>query len=268
MTTFSKLTGLFFRQRAKTVHFTIAIILGAMVLSLIFRLFTGDHYLDPTDPAGFTSSYALLGGIVLFILLARRNEQVWTSSAYRLIPTTSWRLYAANILSTILLFVYYVVAIGLIVTVLALVAGQGLPHVGSYGSTIVGVAAIFLSILIWLWVFISLIHLATEAVSNFLPDTRQKLVRFFIYVVVIIVTLIVMNYIEKGLGFITGDVGNYIGHSFDVAVDTSSAGLNFSGHLDALYLAVGYLLALAAIVSAANLYLLSHWTETNQPEMN
>lgn len=268
MTTFSKLTGLFFRQRSKTVHFTIAMILGAVLLSLIFRLFTGDHYIDPTDAAGFTASYALLGGIVLFILLARRNEQVWTSSVYRLIPTTSWRLYAANLLSTILLFVYYVIIISVIVTLLSLIAGSGLPPVGTYGSTILGIAAIFLSILIWLWVFISLIHLATEAVSNFLPDTRQKLVRFFIYVVVIIVTLFVMSYIEKGIGFFTGNLSQYIGHSFDVAVDADSAGLNFSGHLDALYLAVGYFLAMAAIVSAANLYLLSHWTETKQPEMN
>lgn len=236
-----------FRKKAASVHIVIGIQLIATVVSMIGLLW--QHQFDATAPMVFSASFATIAVIVLFILLSRRTERVWTSNVYRLIPTSDTRLYLANICSTLLDFLYFIILEVVIITACSLtnIGAVNFPTDQSIFPYAASISILMLALIIYGWVFISLVHLIGRAITSFLPEGHHKIVNLVLYVVVVAIVWKILDMIDSGRNMLFSSLYNNDNHIvFGV--------LSFSG----------YLLIMIVIMSLLNIYLLKNWVETKQ----
>ncbi|MFD1670732.1 hypothetical protein ACFQ5M_01335 [Agrilactobacillus yilanensis] len=237
MTTFKT----FLRPRFKTTSAFLIATFVATIISLIIIVWN-THSFKNTNISNFILMYAAIGGLALFIKLAQNIEIVWTHNYYRLIPISETKLYLSNFLATLVCLIYYsgVQVILFLLWELILPTAQlqislfSLPWLRLLPPAIVSV----LLCLFW-WVFISLIHMATNATAAFLPNTRVRLVRWLIYLVFIIIFSILISQFNRLIQFFFGNP------------DNASFLMLFTG-----------LSLLIVIISAINIYLLKRWVET------
>ncbi|KRM86504.1 hypothetical protein [Lacticaseibacillus thailandensis] len=207
--------------------------------------------------AGF---YALIAGIVLFVLLANHQERVWTTSRFRLAPVTDLRLYVMNVLSSFISMLY-----GLIVgvTVIGLLSvplqQQAVPlqlqadHAEALWRYGLAGVTMMLSACLYMWIFISMIHLVGVSISAFLPPMRQRIVKFCFYLVVLVLVLMALNGLEGGVR----QLAPHLGFNFTSVDQIEDA-------IPAFYWASFWSLVESAVYSVINVLLLHNWVETKQ----
>ncbi len=261
MTNLWTMTKILTRQRCRWMNRIVLVDIIAIILTLLFEVYKGE--IKTIEIAGVPTMYAIPAIVVGFIIISRLMEHVYVSNAYRLTPVTDTSLYSANLLSGLISLVYLGILQAVIVSIGALLswsdvvksmrafykASPGLHHLT--GMTIFGgtIGAIFLSLVLALlgWAIISLIHLVTTALVDFLPDSRQHLYRILLYIVVIGVVLYVVSYV---IGITTQ------------SISTAFSGITKTGTIFELYLSASTLLVSALVGSALNVYLLKNWVET------
>lgn len=261
MTSFYDLLKSLTRPKLRIMNRIVLIDVIAIVLTLIYQVYRGD--LETDTPPAITLSYSVFVAIVAFVLMSRNSEHIFVSDAYRLIPASDTKLYSVNLLSSFIGMVYA----GITQVVLWVIAA--IPFWGDFGTQfkkmfhytmnsdkqnfvrnmiLVTIGAILLAIAmtLLLWASITLIHLAGDALTAFLPDSRQKFFRFVLYVVVIVAFLYVFS-------IIANRVDGVMNHFFNMNGDTIAS----------IYYAAIYLLGFTALESVGSVYLLKHWVETD-----
>lgn len=254
MTSTGSLIKTFWRQKARIIHGAVGIELIFIILTGIYNLFKGSW--SDSLPSSLTLDYGSVAGFVVFVLLAQKMERNWVANSYRLIPTSDTKLYCANVAATFLSYLYFMVLQVILLAVSALkffIDGEAsFDFPAEAWQYLLGGALIFLSLLLFAWVFITLIHFLTTTISAFLPTIRQKLFRFILIIAVIIITLIAANWIDTGAQAIF----QWLLSGLGMAAPTDA------NILLGLYLSAGYLLLSVIVMSAINVYLLKHWVET------
>ncbi|GHP13206.1 hypothetical protein YK48G_06310 [Lentilactobacillus fungorum] len=264
MTSFSSITKALSRPKLSIINRIVIVDALAIIITILFQVYKGT--LSGMDPVAITLTYSIFAYLVAFVLLARNVEHTYTSSSYRLIPASDTKLYSASLLSALVAMVYMGLAqVGLALITSALdfpeIAGAARQMFSdiyqssdktSFGLNIfviiTGSILLLIALALFCWATISLIHLIGNALTNFLPDSRQKFFRFVLYVVVIVVFLYVFTYV---VGMVNG-----ILHNFKGVLDYSS-----NAYLQ-IYFGSIYLFAFALVESMGNVYLLKNWVET------
>ncbi|MFT8742257.1 MAG: ABC transporter permease [Lentilactobacillus hilgardii] len=259
MTSFGALTNALTRRKIQVINHLLVLDIIAILLTILYAVYQGD--LSAADPLIYTMSYSLVVFFVAFILIARHNERIFVNDSYRLVPTSDTGLYSANLLSAFISMIY----LGVTQIIFSMIAaamnfqqvmttlGQAFEHSsptpGSMNSrseiigALIGLVILMIVSTIFAWASISLIHLTTSALTAFLPDSRSRLYRFILYVVVIAAIL-----------YILGKIVNPIGDIFYGMVNDNS--------YYQIYLSSLALLVVAVLESAVNVYLLRNWVET------
>ncbi|RDG20584.1 ABC transporter permease, partial [Lacticaseibacillus paracasei] len=105
---------------------------------------------------------------------------------------------------------------------------------------------IFLIVLgIFIWAFISLVHLLSVTIMAFLPETRIRLVQWIIYLVVIIVASFIFDQVQRLFLLPFG------GYDSNTLTGSSS-----------VLVGIGIFIVTILLISAVNVYLLEKWVET------
>ncbi|MFD0897857.1 ABC transporter permease [Loigolactobacillus binensis] len=237
-----------FKKKSASVHLVVGLQLIAVIISMLTLVVKQSF--ERTAPVGSALTYGFVAAFILFILLARRTERVWTSNLYRLLPTTDTRLYVANLLSTLLNFIYFIVlelvVLGLCSLFLPL-NNISIPA-GSYRYTATGLLVI-VALALYGWVFISLVHLIGRTISTWLPEMRSKFIYFLLYVIVVFILVKLLSLASNLFNKLSVIL---IGGQLDANVLPGL--LSFSG----------VMVLLIIIFSAINIYLLKHRVETKQ----
>lgn len=196
---------------------------------------------------------AIIASFISMILLARRNERVYTSNNYRLLPVTGTKLFFSNLLTTIVAFIYLWLVNSIIGGVAFGVSGQKIEPINpgmnsgqDFGMIFSFLLLAFLAV-IMVWSGITLVHFVINLVSDLLPFGRQKFILFLIYLVVIWLSLVIFN-------LTTGNIFRLI---YSNSIDS----------LNQLYGVIGTSSAIFGlwfvIFSILDIYLLNRWVETN-----
>ncbi len=160
-------------------------------------------------------------------------------------PTTNLKLYTANLLATCLSFLFYAAIEGIVLFALAVMRwGMHVPTGGPV-TTLAEMVVLLIALGIFIWAFISLVHLLSVTIMAFLPETRIRLVQWGIYLVVIIVASTIFDQVQRLILMPFG------GYDNDALTGASSIGVGI----------VVFIIA-TLLISAVNVYLLEKWVET------
>ncbi|MGF2385031.1 ABC transporter permease [Lentilactobacillus otakiensis] len=258
MTSFYNLLKSLSRPKLRMMNRILLIDVIAIVLTLLYEVYRGD--LTSDSPIGIALFYSVFVGMVAFVVLSRNSEHIFVSDSYRLIPASDTKLYGVNLLSSFIA-IFYAGVVQLFFFLLTSIPFwndvlNSLKQFADYsadkpnfvpnliytsmGGLLLAIAATGL-----LWTSITLIHLTGNALTAFLPDSRQKFFRFILYVVVIVAFLYIFSIVENR-------VDGVLNHFFNLNGDTIAS----------LYYAAIYLLGFAALESVGSVYLLKRWVET------
>lgn len=238
-------------QRWRVTNWVVLVYLAAVVITCTWITIVDGFSKEAT--LAVTMGYGVFAGAALFVLLAIDQEHVWVGSRYRLAPVADTKLYILNVLATFLSFLYGAI-IG--TAVMGISAIPYLRHVLSLPHTVMFVISggfLLMSVCLYSWIFISMVHLVGASISAFLPPMRQKIVTFAFYVLVIILVIIVLNGFESGIEEILPHFALNLSHvnAFKDAVPAFFAG-------------GAILLLQAALYSVVNVLMLHNWVETKQ----
>lgn len=261
MTSFYSLLKSLTRPKITLMNRILLIDVIAIVLTILYQVYRGDLTTD--NPLGISVAFSFFVGLTAFIILSRNSEHIFVSDSYRLIPASDTKLYSVNLLSSFLGMLYIgVIQIGVFLIAAIPFWGDIVPSLKKMfrytymhsdkphfvqNLILLTTGAILLTIAttILMWTSITLIHLTGNALTAFLPDSRQKFFRFLLYVAVVVAFLYVFSIVENR-------VGGVLNHFFNMNSDTDSS----------LYFVSIYLLGFAALESVGSVYLLKHWVET------
>lgn len=260
MTNFLSLLKVLSRKRIRIINHILLVDVVAIILTILYMVYRGN--LNTEDPLGITVSYSFIVLFVAFILIARDNETVFVSDCYRLIPTSDTKLYMANILAAVI-SMHYLGVTQVIFSMLAMLTNlneviksvqRSFSYMAAHSSSEWGNTGFLINLTIALivltfalavfsWASVSTVHLITTTLTSFLPDTRSRLFRLILYVVVVGLLIYIISYTVQPLANIfTGIVSKN----------------------DYLYVYVGasVLLVFGIVESVINVYLMRSWVET------
>lgn len=241
MTTFSQLTKTMLKTRVNLIHKVFGVYLLVTLVTCFYQ--TLIHGLRITDWLMFSFSFGVLASLVLAVILAVKQERVWTAPLYRLLPLSETKLYVGNVLTNFFSWIYFEILVVLLTFIMGPTSFvKILPTMnnGSFLEYAVG-AGIILIFPTFIWCSVSLVHLLTNTFSDFLPINIQRISR--------VVLIIVLVY---GLGKISNLATNSFTMIFASSQATSDA--NF-------YLSFIYLILTTIVVSIINIYLLKNWAQ-------
>ncbi|WP_338233036.1 hypothetical protein [Companilactobacillus muriivasis] len=255
MTKFMGLTSNLMSEKWRMMNWIIIADLIFLVVIDLLRVVTGgwDGNLIPEYFLGTFMVSLGMANLVGFILLTRKNEHVFTSNNYRLLPISDTKLYFSNLLTTFAAFAYLQILEAVIGTIIYFISGQSeFTLTPSRPDEPVGTLflIIILAILstILLWAAITVVHFVINWISGFLPFGRQKFVSFILYFVVTVLGIMIFDYT-------TGKVFT--------GIYSSAQGVTTLAQLtNVVWLGIGITVAWIVIFSAINIYLLKRWTET------
>ena len=260
MTNFISLLKVLSRKRIRIINHILLINVVAILLTILFLVYRGT--LGVNDPLGVTIIYSFFALFISFILIARDNELVFVSDSYRLIPVSDTKLYTANILAAVISLFYLGIAqimFGMVATLMNftnVIKGirESFSYMVAHSSSQRGNAGFLVNLLIALiiltvaltfffWASISAVHLISTSLMAFLPDSRSRILRFILHVVVIGLMIYLISYIVQPLANI------------------------FSGMLSQraylqVYAGAAVLLVIGLAESVINVYLMRKWVET------
>lgn len=257
MPSFAKLTGALFRDKVRAVHMVVGIEIIGTIVSIILMFISNSKGSMTDSILATTLGIVMLAAGIMFLVLAIRQERVWTKNFYRLIPVSDAKLYLANVLSVVCNYIYF----GILQLILLLVFNIGSWHYFKYMKeltpSLYGVIFSTLLILVvttlFFWIFISLIHLIVEALSSFLPTLHERLYRIVLYVVVFYVVIKVISYIS-------GMVVKVVSSVFSFNMTHADAMSTAAG---SMLVASGYMAVAIILLSFINVFILNKWVETN-----
>lgn len=251
MTTFKHVFAVQWRPKFRIAN-TILALYGLLIV--VGGLVTGftDGW-SAVDPANLAMGSGSGLGIVTFICLAVRADHDLTRANYRLLPTSETTLYLGNLTSTFAAFLYFEVVRALVMALGYLIGHvhglKGVLNAIWTGGThayqtdwpvMVTYVVIFLLILVvGVWVLFALIHLAVNALSAFLPNVQQRVIKG------VLAVLLVLGVVQVGRVLFSLEM------HFSAGVSTNT---------DMLVSVIVALVITAAMVMA-NIYLLKHWVE-------
>jgi len=254
MTNFGKLFKVFNRSKFYAVNQLMLIELVAIAVSLVWTLVSGN--MSQMSFLGAVSGWSGLAYLVGFVLISRQAELAFTHDTYRLIPAKDLTFYVANLVSSLVMFLYLILLqvglhlIGLAVAwtkIRAKLDTMIMPgDLNINGPEIA--KGIFLVTLIMLAVFIlalttvTLVHLTVSATNNFLPTAGKRVVDVILYIVVI-------GLIIRVGAFLMGQL-NQVMTTFNV-----------QGTSNMVFPLLG-MLVLAVLESVLNVFLMKRWVET------
>ncbi|MFC6171885.1 ABC transporter permease [Loigolactobacillus jiayinensis] len=250
MTKFWPLLFNLFKKKSRSVYMVVGLQLIGAIIAVVNLLFHQTYQV--AAPAGFMGTFGFLAGLILFILLARNTEQVWTSNTYRLLPTTDFKLYLANLCSTALSFLYFlliqVLLLGLSSLTLLNQLGDINLSASSWTYFVSGVITL-LALVLYGWALISLIHLLGRTISTWLPVVRSRFIITVFYIIVAMIVLKIMS--------LAGDL-------LEKLLVPLYSGQMATGVTASMYSLSGVCAVLIIVFSAINIFLLKNRVEPNQ----
>jgi len=254
MTNFGKLFKVFNRSKFSAVNQLMLIELAAIAVSLIWTLVSG--HMSQMNFLGAVSGWSGLVYIVGFVLIARQAEMAFTRDTYRLIPAKNVTFYVANLVSSLVMFLYLILLqVGLHLIGLAVawrkirseLGGLTMSHpldISAGDITQIGltVTLLVLTVFVLALTTVTLIHLTVSATNNFLPAAGKRVVDAILYIVVI---LLVMR------------VGVFLFAQLNQVMTT----LNVQGLTNMVIPLIG-MLVVAALESLISVFLMKRWVET------
>ncbi|UIF29029.1 ABC transporter permease [Levilactobacillus brevis] len=249
MTSFGALFKVLGRNRFRLMNWAILGELAVIVATLLWRFATAG--IQGGDTFWAVMGWSLLAFIVVFVLLAVQTERVYTRDTYRLLPLGETKLYLTDLLTSLVMFVYFGVIQAVFYLVAEMIDNQYLTTwllSGPSDTTqqmvkaMIGLSGVLLALAIMGWTTISFIHLVVSVTNNFLPTASRRLINIVLYIVMIILVVWVAGYLVDGV--------NHVGELFSA---TGNAGF--------LVNIVGFLVV-AAIEAGLNIVLLKKWVET------
>lgn len=245
------------RQATQLIEIDLGVIAVLVVMRLIGRL-------SSEDVLGFSTLFGLITVIVGFVALAQSQEQVWVQNRWRLVPIADWKLYCNSTLANLVTSAYLWVVIGLITTAEVLLLGVNGAWSNTNFAVMTSVLALVLVMLTLLWTLISLEHMLTTIITDFLPGMQEKWLRRVIILVSIVVSLKLLDWFFNGLTWLIKTVG-ITGASLNSSVTISRSGMALQGTVLAdIWLTTIVFAGAVLILSVLNCYLLSRWVETKQ----
>lgn len=230
----------------------------AVVITMVYQIW--QLGLANLEMISTVVGWGLVFGFVAFVLLTRQNEQMLVSDTYRLLPTSDTKLYLANLATSLVSLIY----VGAVQVVLVLIgtamtgktirnwfqtnvnfqmSAADLRNVALYGTTSVFWAV---AIVLWIWVFINLIHFGTNTISAFLPNVQQRIVKVILAVVLTWVAIRFMSWLAQ----LESQVYNHFTAVSDITLNATGIWLD----LASLFVAI-------AVVAALNIFMMKRWVE-------
>ncbi|MFD1485167.1 hypothetical protein ACFQ5J_07985 [Lacticaseibacillus baoqingensis] len=260
MTSFKQVWWVMAKERGRQLTQLLGIDLAVVVVLIVMRLI---GRLSAIDLVGFTTLMALITAVAGFVAMAQSQEQVWVTNRWRLIPVANWRLYLASTLANTLAIVLLWVVLGVLEIGIATLEGFGVD--GSVWRDLANGTLPFLAIVLaftlLLWSLISLAHMLSLVITDFLPGTQGKWLRRGLTFIIVLVALKLVDWLFTGMAWLIEKLGispaafTYFGGSV----------MAFQGSVVAdMWLAVGMVSLGAVVLSVINCYLLAHWVETKQ----
>jgi hypothetical protein len=254
MTLTSQLWKALWRPKFKISNQFLLLIAVATVLSALYVFVKGE--LTRNVFFGIFSGWAIFLIFLTYFFLARQNERVNIEVTYRLIPVPEYKLYLVNLGTSLVAWLYQMLVVFVTLVVMTSIALRTLDWRKIFGvntiqvsmspgaddlAAILGFVLVMLGAVLWAWSAISLEHLLKEWITDYLPATRQKVVKGIVYIVLI----------WAGIKLLA-TISQQFGHFFHFAADQNV--LPF-------YASAGYLFLLLIVTVIINIYLLTRWVE-------
>lgn len=254
MTATSQLWKALWRPKFKMSNQFLLLIATATLLSTLYVFVKGDLTRDIFF--GMFAGWSIFVIFMSYFFLARQNERVNIEVTYRLIPVPEYKLYLVNLGTSLVAWLYQMLVVFVAVVVMTSIALRTLDWHQIFGinhlqvtmtpgindiAAIAGLILVMLGAILWAWSAISLEHLLTEWIADYLPATRQKAVKGIVYIVLIWAGI-------KLLATISHQLNHFLHFAFDPST------LPF-------YVSAGYLFLLLIITVIVNIYLLKRWVE-------
>lgn len=253
MTSFSRIFRATWQPKFRAINWFLFFNFLAIILTMLYELWeVGFADLEMVGPVVLWGSVFTLAA---FVCVTWRSERTLVSDSYRLLPAGDAKLYLGNLASSFVAMVY----LGIVEVILV---GLGSAMNGSavrawFRQTMhlqlttqdwnqlkvyaVSIVAYGLVILLWIWVFITLIHFATNTISAFIPGRSQKVIKAILAVVLVWIVVVFLNW-----------VSDLEGKFFRLIDSTGTFNLAF----DFVYLVLAVI-----VVGWLNIYLMRRWVE-------
>lgn len=253
MTHFPAIFKALFSRRFKRVTATWLLALILLVGVLVFTWFFQHDSFPQTRRAFFGGLVVVaivaggIGDIVLLAEFAFDDQKLWTRPVWRALPTRSWYLVFGSLLADLGAFLLFWVGI-LAVMFSASIIGDSRNFFA--GSTPALWRDFFIILGIWtalhlfIWVFVSMVHMLSLSIVTFLPDRNARLLRVGVNLLLAVLALYVVGLVSHPLFFPIRYLIN--GTPSGLAITTYS---------------LFYLVALSIILSIINLVLFDRWVE-------
>lgn len=258
MTSFSHAFRVMWRPKFRSMNQLLFFNLIAVVITMLYQIW--QLGLANLEMITTVMGWGAVFGFVAFVLLTRQNEQMLVSDTYRLLPTGDTKLYLANLVTSLVALVY----VGVVQVVLVLIGtamtgktirnwfqtnvnfqmnAADLRNLALYGTT-----SVFwvVAIVLWIWVFVNLIHFGTNTISAFLPNVQQRIVKVVLAVILTWVAIRFMSWIAH----LESQVYNHFTTVSDITLNASGIWLD----LLSLFVAI-------AVVAALNIFMMKRWVE-------
>lgn len=242
-------------KRLLSYRFKIISLLLGIHIAVIILLQLYNYLIHNTDITSFT------GGVVMVmifgtVLLSMTIEKTYTNDKYRLIPISDNTLYASNILTAWVTYLYLTIGEGIIYVVACKVFPN--PYDGMMIKDFNSVQqylfkfeifiAFILGVLL-VWTAITLIHQIINWINGFLPFKNQSFGKVILSLVVIWIFLIPFN-------FITANVLKIMG--------INGMNSSFSGVNHVILSGMAMMVLWIIVFTMINLYFLNKWSETTK----
>ncbi|WP_201307110.1 hypothetical protein [Companilactobacillus farciminis] len=255
MNDFAGLSKNLIREKWRLMNWIVGIdILALIVLFIMYLISNGFSGSTNYFFQIFVVSVTIVN-FISFIMLSRKNEHVFTSNNYRLLPVTDTTLYISNLFTTFVAFVYLQVLETIIAAILYAIGNFGNIESSDFSGASSGMGILFgavvfmILVTLVMWSGITLIHFLISWIKGFLPFKSQKFVTFILYLVVIWGASVIFD-------IATGYIYRWIYTAGYMGAQTLSQITN------AVWITSGIMLVWLLIFSFINIYLMKRWVET------
>lgn len=198
------------------------------------------------DYNGIVSGWAGLAAMVALIWLAVVNERVVRNDTFRLMPVSVTKLYLTNLVAAFGTYLYLTIVTSIVSLLSVLISpNMNLREFFQLGATphvpemVTAMLILIVLLIVGTWVVITLIHLATNVISAFLPGAQQRIVKIILAIILVIGLVVLMRWLFNLQALLISSVSGDATLWITLALGT----------------------VVVALAIAVNSYLLKHWVE-------